>query len=127
MVKELLRISESEWEIMKILWSKSPVTANEIIEILGDNKEWAPNTVKTLVSRLVKKGALDFTQEGRIYHYYPLINEETCKKAESTSFLKRIYGGSLKPMLVHFLESEEISEEDIEELKKILDERKPEK
>jgi BlaI family penicillinase repressor len=121
-MKEIPRISEAEWEVMKILWSKSPSSANQVIQSLSDSIEWKPKTVKTLISRLMKKNALGFTQENRIYYYYPLIDEDECLKAEIQSFLNRVYGGALKPMLINFLREEKLSMEDIEELKCILNE-----
>jgi BlaI family penicillinase repressor len=123
-VKEVPRITEAEWEVMKVFWSKSPATANNVIDVLGDNTEWKPATIKSLISRLVKKNALGFSQEGKTYLYLPLVSEEECLKAESRSFLQRLYGGALKPMLVNFLKQERLSADEVVELKKILDERK---
>jgi BlaI family penicillinase repressor len=122
-MKEIPRISEAEWEVMKVLWAKSPFTANQVIEALADTTDWKPKTVKTLISRLVKKDAIGFTQDNRAYYYYPLVDETECLKAESQSFLNRVYGGALKPMLINFLREETLSMEEIEELKRILDER----
>lgn len=122
-MKEIPRISEAEWEVMKVLWAKSPSTANQVIEALADTTDWKPKTVKTLISRLVKKDAIGFTQDNRAYYYYPLVDETECLKAESQSFLNRVYGGALKPMLINFLREETLSMEEIEELKRILDER----
>lgn len=120
---EIPRISEAEWEVMKILWVKSPSSANQIIESLSGSNNWKPKTVKTLISRLVKKNAIGFTQDNRLYYYYPLVDEDECLKAESQSFLNRVYGGALKPMLINFLREEKLSLDEIEELKRILDER----
>lgn len=120
---EIPRISEAEWEVMKILWVKSPLSANQIIESLSGSNNWKPKTVKTLISRLVKKNAIGFTQDNRLYYYYPLVDEDECLKAESQSFLNRVYGGALKPMLINFLREEKLSLDEIEELKRILDER----
>jgi BlaI family penicillinase repressor len=122
---ETPNISDAEWEVMKICWLKSaPCTANEIVQALEQSTEWKPNTIKTLIGRLVKKGILGFTQEGRAYLYYPLVAEEECIKAESKSFLTRVFGGALKPMLVTFLQEEKLSQDDIEELKLLLEGRK---
>ncbi|MBP1988872.1 BlaI/MecI/CopY family transcriptional regulator [Paenibacillus eucommiae] len=123
-MNKLPHISEAEWEVMKIYWSKSPATANDAIDVLGDNTVWKPATIKSLISRLVKKKALGFNQEGKVYYYFPLVSEEECLSAESHSFLRRLYGGALKPMLVNFLKQDQLTAEDIEELKQILDERK---
>jgi BlaI family penicillinase repressor len=122
-MKEIPRISEAEWEVMKVLWVKSPSTASQIIESLADTTDWKPKTVKTLISRLVKKDAIGFKQDNRIYYYYPLVDENECLRAEGHSFLNRVYGGALKPMLINFLREEKLSIEEIEELKHILDER----
>lgn len=121
---ETPKISDAEWEIMKVLWAGAPRTAGEIIEALEGSKEWSPKTVRTLIKRLSEKGAIGFNQTGRIYLYFPLVQEEECVQSETKSFLKRIYGGTLRPMLVNFLQDEKLSREDIDELKRILDERK---
>jgi BlaI family transcriptional regulator, penicillinase repressor len=124
-LSETPKISDAEWEVMKAFWTKAaPCTANDIVEALADNTDWKPNTIKTLIARLVKKNALGYKEEGRNYLYYPLVPEEECIKAESRSFLQRVYDGALKPMLVNFLQEEQLSSEEIEELKRILEERK---
>lgn len=123
-MSQIPRISEAEWEVMKVLWARAPQTANEVVDALADSMDWKPNTVKTLLSRLVKKEALGFNQDGKMYSYYPLVKESECVKAESQSFLQRVYGGSLKPMLLHFLDDDALSAEEIDELKKLLEERR---
>ncbi len=124
---ETPNISDAEWEVMKICWLKSaPCTANEIVKALDQSTDWKPNTIKTLIGRLVKKGALGFKEEGRFYLYYPLVTEEECIRAESKSFLTRVFGGALKPMLVTFLQEEKLTQEEIEELKKLLEEGRTE-
>lgn len=114
------RISETEWEVMKVLWLKSPLPAQEIIDTLSARDDWHPKTVKTLLNRLVKKGALGFRKEGRSYFYRPLVTEAECITAESESFLTRVFGGSLKPMLTHFAETRKLSPAEIAELKLLL-------
>ena len=114
------RISEAEWEIMKICWSRPPVSAQEIIDALAAQDDWHPKTVKTLLNRLVKKRALGFQKDGRAYLYHPLVAEKDCVSAESQSFLDRVFGGSLKPMLSHFFENRKLSPADIAELKSLL-------
>jgi BlaI family penicillinase repressor len=113
-------ISEAEWEVMKICWGKSPVTSQEVIDALSVHQKWHPKTIKTLLNRLVKKRALGFKKEGRAYLYQPLVAERDCVTAESKSFLDRVFGGSLKPMLTHFVENRKLSPEEIAELKKLL-------
>lgn len=126
-MKEIPKISDAEWEVMKICWQKSdPCTANEIVKVLEQSTDWKPNTIKTLIGRLVKKGALSFKEEGRAYFYTPLVTEEECVQAESKSFLTRVFGGALKPMLVSFLQEEKLTPGEIEELKQLLEERREE-
>jgi BlaI family penicillinase repressor len=122
-MKGIPQISEAEWEVMKVLWAKSPLSSSDVVEMLEGNTSWKAKTIKTLISRLVKKKALGYKEDGRAYYYFPLVSQEECLKAESQTFLKRIYGGALKPMLVHFLQEEKLSREDIEELKSILEKK----
>lgn len=81
-------------------------------------------TAKTYLGRLVKKGALGFNKAGRSYLYRPLFTESECQKHESRSFLDRVFGGSLQPMLSHLVEEEAISDEEVAKLRKILNQRK---
>jgi BlaI family penicillinase repressor len=118
---KLPKIADSEWRIMKLLWQKAPQSANQIIDQLKDKVDWNPRTVKTLLNRLVNKGALKFKTEGRSYLYYPVVQEHECKHNAAHSFVNRVFDGALKPMLAAFLESGRLSKTDLEELKKILD------
>jgi len=119
----LPKISEAEWMVMKVLWSRGPLTANEVVEELAGKTHWKPKTVKTLINRLVKKGAVRFEREGRKYRYYPAVSENECVRQERTSFARRVYGGAMKPMLAELLEDADLSGKDIVDLKKILDEK----
>jgi BlaI family penicillinase repressor len=120
-MKNIPKISEAEWQVMKILWKKSPLTANDIVESLSEETPWKRETIRTLVNRLVKKKALDFKKQSRQYLYFPLINESECIMEETKSFLDRVHGGSIEPMLAAFVESEKLSPEKIARLKQILD------
>ena len=119
-MKKMPKISESEWVVMKAIWLENPVTANQIVERLADSTSWSPKTIKTLLNRLVQKGAVGYESKGRVYNYFPLIEEAVFVKEESRSFLKRVFGGALKPMLATLVESVDLSEEDIKELKRVL-------
>ncbi len=123
-MKQIPKISEAEWEVMKLLWSKNPLTANKVVDALSRKKPWKPKTVKTLLNRLATKEAIGYDQVNREYHYYPLVREDECRKHETTSFIKRIYGGAVKPMIAAFIENEKLSAEDIEELKQILEKKR---
>lgn len=116
-------ITEAEWSVMKILWAESPLTGNAVAHKLSDTHAWKPKTVKTLLTRLVDKKVLAFHKRGREYHYYPKIKEEACVKAASRTFLRRIFDGAVKPMLATILESENLSDKEIQELKALLEEK----
>lgn len=114
------KISEAEWEVMRVLWADSPLTANKIVELLTATTHWKATTIRTLINRLVEKNVLGYEKKGREYNYYPLVAEVDCIRAESHSFLRRVYRGALNPILSAFIENEELSPEDIEALKRIL-------
>lgn len=120
------QISDAEWEVMKVLWASSPRTASEIVEALAEPKQWHPKTVKTLLGRLVKKGALRYTEEGNRYIYRPVFPRERYIEQESRSFLERVFGGAAAPMLVHFVENNQLSEKDLEELREIIERKRKE-
>ena len=122
MKKKTPRISEAEWEVMKVLWRKSPRTANEVVKILSKKTSWKRETIRTLINRLVQKKAVGFEKKGRQYHYFPLANEAECIREETKSFIKRVHGGSIEPMLTSFVEEEKLSPEKIERLRQLLDE-----
>jgi BlaI family penicillinase repressor len=122
-MKTVPRISETEWEVMKVVWGKSPISANEIVDILSEDDTWHPKTTKTLINRLVKKGALEYDKQGRAYIYRPAVKEADCVKAVSQSFLDRVFSGGLKPLLAHFVGQKRLSPDDAKELKRLLEER----
>lgn len=123
-MKKVPQISDTEWHIMKILWASVPLTANEVIKKVEGVTSWKPKTVKTLLGRLVKKNAIAFNKDGRAYVYYPIVTEDECVKAESQSFLEKVFSGALSAMFANFLEEQELSSEEIAELKRILDQKK---
>ncbi len=123
-MKKIPRISESEWEVMKVVWEQAPCSASQIIAALNQgekNAAWHPKTVKAFLNRLVRKKALGFKLDGRAYLYHPLVRQSECAEAASASFLDRVFGGSLQPMLAHFVERKRLSKEEIRELKKLLE------
>jgi BlaI family penicillinase repressor len=117
-------ISESEWSIMEALWESSPQTASEVTKTLRASMNWAENTVRTLLTRLVEKGALKTSENASgTRTFIPAVKREACVRAESQSFLDRIFGGAAKPLLVHFAQNSKLTAEEIKELKKLLDQQ----
>lgn len=119
-MESMPRISESEWEIMKIVWKESPLTADRIVQQLPAGTEWSDQTVRTFINRLMKKKALGYRKSGRSYQYYPLISEKECVRAESKSFLNRVFNGAAGLMMTNFLEETQLSDKEIERLQEIL-------
>jgi len=119
-MREIPKISNAEWEVMKIIWDHSEITSTNIIQELKDKVEWKPATVKSLINRLLNKNAISFNKLCSEYLYFPLVSEDECIKLESQSFINKVFNGSVKSMLLTFAQSNEISETDINELRNIL-------
>lgn len=106
---------------MRVVWDRHPITAAEVIEKLTKaDASWHPKTVRTLLGRLVRKQALAFAPQARAYVYRPKVSESQCVAAASESFLERVFGGALAPMLSHFVQNRKLSKREIEELRRIL-------
>jgi BlaI family penicillinase repressor len=123
-MKKMPNITEAEWEVMKVLWKTSPLTANAIVEELIESTSWKRETIRTLINRLVQKKALGFKKKGRRYDYFPLVSEAECVRAETKSFLSRFGSSSIEPMLAAFVEEKKLSPEKIDKLKRILDQKR---
>ena len=123
-MEKQLSISESEWRVMQIIWNDCPQTLPEILDRLKETG-WSKTTIQTYLARLVKKGALSTKRQGKGYLYYPAVSESDCQLAESRSFLSRVYDGSLSRMVMGFVKSGELSQEELNELKSLIDQ--PEK
>ncbi|KKB35257.1 penicillinase repressor BlaI [Bacillus thermotolerans] len=123
MTKKIPNISESEWEVMNVLWKRAPQTANEVISSLQEQTDWKPKTVRTLLDRLVHKKVVGVNKDQRVFTFFPLYSQDECQRAEAQSFIKRIYGGAFKSMLVQFIQEDSLSEEEIKELRSILNEK----
>lgn len=120
-MKKVPRISETEWQIMKVVWSRGQCTANEILEALNAQERWHPKTARTLIGRLVKKRALTYKEDGRAYVYRAGISEPEAISHYSQSFLERVFDGALAPMLAHFVRSQRLTGSDLRELREVLD------
>jgi BlaI family penicillinase repressor len=118
------RISEAEWEVMEILWRRHPLTALEVVQQLSHRTEWKDQTIRTMLGRLVRKKAVAFKAEGKIYHYRPLVSREECVQAVSQSFLERIFDGATASLLLHFVKSKPLSERELAELNAVLREKR---
>ncbi|WOE75115.1 BlaI/MecI/CopY family transcriptional regulator [Alterisphingorhabdus coralli] len=118
------RISDAEFEVMDCLWDQSPLTASEISERVPADRKWSLQTVKTLLSRLVNKGAITHEVDGRRYLYRPLLERQDYVAGESSRFVDRLFSGRAGPLFAHLAEREAFSEEDIAEIERLLKEMK---
>ncbi|WDV45374.1 BlaI/MecI/CopY family transcriptional regulator [Clostridiaceae bacterium M8S5] len=126
-MKNTPKISDAEWQVIKILWEQSPMTANEVIEKLETSVDWNHQTIRTLINRLVKKEAVSYNVKGKAYYYYPIVNEEECMKKETRSLLSKVYDGSLNLLIKNFIKDEKFSKKEIDELRSILDNKEKQK
>lgn len=108
---------------MKVLWEDAPLTASKIIEALSPTTEWSPKTIHSLINRLVKKGVLGVNKELPQYEFYPLVDKKDCVLEETRSFIQKVYDGSIQLMLANFIKDEKISQKEIQELQKLLNEK----
>lgn len=123
-MKEKIQISEAELEVMKLLWKNEKMTSSEIVSELLKASEWKAKTILTLINRLVKKGAVQAKKEnGKAFIYSANIDEGEYKTEQSNSLINKLFNGSISLMVSNFVKSNDISNEDIEELKKILESR----
>lgn len=113
------RISDAEWQVMQVVWRHPGLTAQEIFGALTGT-EWSEATVKTLLNRLLKKGALSFEKVGKAYLYTARVSEVECQRSETKSFIQRVCGGSILPMLAHFVQNEKLTPSEVAELKELL-------
>ncbi|RTE86596.1 MULTISPECIES: BlaI/MecI/CopY family transcriptional regulator [Gammaproteobacteria] len=114
-------ISNAELTILKVLWKSSPIRSAEVVAQVQEVEAWHEKTVKTLLNRLVKKGAVSFEKEGRSYSYFPLIAEQDYQKQMSTSLVDRVFSGKISGLVSGFAEQRNLDAEDIESLKQLID------
>jgi len=114
------RISDAESAVMEALWEKSPQTAVEVCEAICEERGWSMPTVKTLLSRLVAKGAVATTPEGRRFLYTPLLERADYVGGESRRLVDRLFGGRAAPLFAHLAENEALSDDDIAEIERLL-------
>jgi len=120
-VPKVPQISDAEWEVMKVLWERGALSAGQVVDAVAEQNRWSPRTVKTLLNRLTKKGAVAFEVAGRHYVYRAAVGRDTCIRKETRSFLSRVFDGAVAPAVVHFLEQSRLSPQEIQQLRQMLD------
>ena len=117
-----MRLSESEWKIMNSLWKSSPATAREVIEQISGEVKWAYTTVKTMLSRLVAKGAVSEHKRGNTSFYEPAIAREKAHKNAFTNLFDKVLDGAVEPLMHFLVEEKKLSKKERDELIRILKE-----
>ena len=105
---------------MEALWRLGPLTPDAIVTEVGEAGGWAPGTVKTLITRLLKKGAIEGRREAAGYFYRPLISREAYVQSESQNLVDRLFGGEVAPLVAHFAEHRALTPKDIAHLKSLI-------
>ena len=118
-----MRLSDAEHVVMDVLWSADrPLTASDIAERVPADRAWSFATVKTLLSRLLAKKAVEPAKDGRRFLYSPAIEREPYVAAESRRFMTRLFGGKLSPLFARLAEDEALDDEDLAEIEAMLKE-----
>ncbi len=115
-----MEISEAEHEVMEALWDGAPASAREVFQRLKSKKKWQEQTVKTLLSRLVKKGAIDYVRQDRSFLYSPCFGREAYQIKQSKKLVERLFDGQLSMLVSGFVKGGNLKKSDIEELKDII-------
>ena len=119
------RLSDAEWDVMEVLWSSAePLTATDIDEKLQQGRDWSLATVKSLLSRLLAKGAVTPRKEGRAFLYSPAIERDSYVSHESRRFVDRLFGGRLSPLIAQLAEEESLDADDVAAIERLLKQMK---
>ncbi len=118
-----INISDAESQVMEVLWrAPGPVVAEQVVVALHESQHWQTATVKTLLNRLLKKGAIAAEKDGRRFLYTAILPREAWLARESESLVQRLFGGRIAPLVAHFGSQKKLSQSDLKELRKLIDE-----
>ena len=116
-----MKISEAESKVLEVFWrAAEPLSADEVVAAMDNDREWSAGTIRTFLTRLVKKEALSATPDGRRYLYRPLIQREEYVHEQSRNLVDRLFGGRIAPFITQFSERKNLSRDDVEELKRLI-------
>jgi BlaI family transcriptional regulator, penicillinase repressor len=114
------RISDAEHAVMEVLWREAPLAAADVAQRIDPARGWSERTVKTLLGRLLAKGALVHEEEGRRYLYRPAVARDDHAVTESRRLIDRLFGGRAAPLVAHLAASDGLSDEDLAELESLV-------
>lgn len=122
------KIADAEWRIMHVIWkAETSQTGNDVIEQVVPETGWNPQTVRTLLTRLVEKNILAAEKRKGVLYYTPRVSRDESLRVHGLSFLEKVFEGNARELLVHFVRDGRISPEQIDELRNLLDEGLAEK
>lgn len=116
-----MQISDAEWVVMNLIWELPSLEASEVIDRIATENGWSAATVKTMLHRLTKKGALSTELSGRKYLYRAAVKRTDCVRKATRSFLERVFGGHTCPALLHLIQSSKLSAKELAEIRAVLD------
>src|SRR5947209_8132964 len=119
-----LQISDAEWDVMERVWASGPCTAADVIRQLGATHDWNHSTIRTLLARLVEKGALAYDVAGARYIYRAAVSRRRCVRQEGRSFLEKAFGGDVAALVAHFVEESPLDRDQIDQLRRLLARKK---
>lgn len=120
-----MQISDAEWDVMEPVWQAGQCTAAEVIRRLRDSHDWNHSTIRTLLARLVEKGALDYKVDGPRYIYRAAVTRERCVRQKGRSLLEKCFGGDVHALLVHFVNDAALDREQLDQLRQLVARKKP--
>jgi BlaI family transcriptional regulator, penicillinase repressor len=117
-----MSISDAESVVMQVLWERHPLGSDEVVAALAASTDWREPTVKTLLNRLLRKGAVAAERDGRRYLYRPILQRADYVHAQSKGLLDRLFGGRVAPLVAHFSERHKLGRKDLAELRRLIEE-----
>lgn len=117
-----MKISEAESKVLEVFWrAEGPLSAEDVVAAMDNDREWSAGTIRTFLTRLVKKQALAATADGRRYLYSPLIERDDYVHHQSRDLIDRLFGGRITPFVTQFSQRERLSRDEIDELKRLIE------
>ena len=114
-------LSENEWYIMQVLWEKSSASLRELCDALSESKGWTKHAISSFLKRMIEKGAISVDESGKVKNYIPLWNKDETILEETQSIMERVYKGNLLLMVSNAVKEQQLTKEEIDELRSILD------
>lgn len=120
---EAIQVTDAEWDVLDAIWNEPGQAAGRIIELVQLHRDWNHRTIRTLLRRLIEKGAVNVEIDGAKHLYRAAVDRNTCVRSAAQSFSERFFSGSVRSLLLHLVEHQDLSTDEIEELRKRLDEK----